>query len=115
LQTFSLNRISGGDDPILMILDPGLVVGVAYITEKTFLSLWIEKTEAWQLREGGRSIVEDRELFPLDSWNLIFSHPRIRQVLGQKIVKITFSKKKLPILRNQCILPKLSLFQNRLV
>jgi hypothetical protein len=69
LHTFSLNRISGGDDPILMILDPGLVVGVAYITEKTSLSLWIEKTEARQLREGGRSIVEDRELFPLDRWN----------------------------------------------
>ncbi len=82
-------EFSRGDGPILMTIDSELVVGVAYITEKISLSLWIEKTESGQLREGKRPIVKDRELFPIDSCNPIFSHPKMRQFLGLKIIKIT--------------------------
>jgi len=88
-------EFSHGNGPILMTLDSGLVVGIAYIIEKISLSLWIDRTEAGEPRKGARPIAEDPELFPIDSRDPIFSNSQTHLILGKKINKITLVKKEI--------------------
>ncbi|MEG4323799.1 hypothetical protein QUB37_13145 [Microcoleus sp. AT3-A2] len=98
-------EFSHGNGPILMTLDSGLVVGIAYIIEKISLSLWIERTEAGEPRKGARPtvknptqflpIAENPKLFPIDSRDPIFSDSKIDLLLGKQINKITLVKKEI--------------------
>ena len=88
-------EFSHGSGPILMTLDSGLVVGIAYIIEKISLSLWIDRTETGEPRKGARPIAERSELFPIDSRDPIFSNSKINLILGKKINKITLAKKEI--------------------
>ncbi len=65
-------EFSHGNGSILMTLDSGLVVGIAYITEKISLSLWIDRTEAGEPRKCARMSVENPTQFlPI---YVIYSH-----------------------------------------
>lgn len=109
-------EFSRGDGPILMTLDSGLVVGIAYITEKMSLSLWIERTEAGEPRKGARPsvknptqflpIAENPKLFPIDSHDPIFSDSKINLVVGKKVVKITLVKKEITDIKQSNYSPK---------
>jgi hypothetical protein len=88
-------EFSHGNGPILMTLDSGLVVGIAYITEKISLSLWIDRTEPGDPRKNTRPIAEDSELFPIDSRDPIFSNSQTNLILDNKINKITLVKQEI--------------------
>jgi hypothetical protein len=79
--------------PLLLTLDSGMIVGFSSDESQGSVSIWIEKTEDGQSNHE-LSILDDKEFFPIDAEDSIYSEELIHNLLNQEI-------KSLKILKNE--------------
>ncbi|MEH1827808.1 MAG: hypothetical protein V7L22_21160 [Nostoc sp.] len=77
--------------PLIMSFDSGLVIGYGNQPSKNSVTIWIEKNEAGETIE--ELTEEDKELYPVDARDAVYSNNFWARFVGQRISNITILKR----------------------
>lgn len=86
----SVFRLTAG--PLLITLESNLVLGFSSLPEKASVTLWIEETEDGERAEEA-SILNDEELYSIDSCDPVYSEQSICKLLNKYVTSIKILKR----------------------
>ncbi|MEH2063478.1 MAG: hypothetical protein V7K50_14655 [Nostoc sp.] len=76
---------------LIMSFDSGLVIGYSSQPSKNSVTVWVEKNEAGKTSE--ELAEEDKELYPVDARDAVYSNNFWARFVGQRISNITILKR----------------------